>query len=509
MRFFISYSKTREAVFHLKDELEIIFDHADVWFDQEMKNRGGQAWWDMICEAIRRCDVFLYALSPHTLNSPACDSEYSYARALKRPVLPVVLEPFDDSRLPTTLRESQWVHFTARSSEQRRSLKGSIQNLASVVLPDPLPPQPAVPLDLIGVLRERIQRLSSDANEQRYLIADIDDLRFDEAHAPLRLELLQALARHGERLTKPSRTRLQELLATLTQSPAPAPHIEVAQPPPEPKPQSPAPAPRIEAAQPPAAPRTPQLGDRRTDPKTGALMVYVPPGKFRMGANDIADDEKPVHEQVIAQGFWLDLTPVTNAAYAKFVRDGGYQQRDLWTAAGWAWCEQNGVSAPENYDGFTAPDQPRVGISWYEAWAFAAWRGCRLPTEAEWEWAARGAENWVYPWGDNFMDSLEYVIYSGNSGGTTHTVGEGIRLKGAAWCGALDMSGNVWEWLSSLYQPYPYNAADGREAAGGTGARVLRGRSWGNSAYDLRCACRSRNSPVTRSNRRGLRLALS
>ncbi len=508
MRFFISYSKTREAVFHLKDELEIIFDHADVWFDQEMRNRGGQAWWDMICDAIRRCDVFLYALSPHTLNSPACDSEYSYARALKRPVLPVVLEPVDSARLPTTLRESQWVYFTARSSEQRRSLKASIQNLAPVVLPYPLPPPPPVPLDPIGVLHERIQRLSNDANEQRYLIADIDDLRFDEAHAPLRLELLQALARHGERLTKPSRTRLQELLGTPTQSAAPTPRIEVAQPSPEPKPQSAAPASR-KVAQPPPAPRTPQLGDRRTDPKTGAIMVYVPPGKFMMGANDITADEKPVREQVIAQGFWLDLTPVTNAAYAKFVAAGGYRQRDLWTAAGWAWREQKDVSAPEDYDGFTAPDQPRVGITWYEAWAFAAWRGGRLPTEAEWEWAARGAENRVYPWGDNFMGSLEYVIYSGNSNDKTHPVGEDIRLNGAAWCGALDMSGNVWEWVSSLHQSYPYNAADGREATDGTGARVLRGRSWGNSADDLRCACRSRNSPVTRSNRRGFRLALS
>ncbi|MCE7948774.1 MAG: formylglycine-generating enzyme family protein [Chloroflexi bacterium CFX4] len=256
-------------------------------------------------------------------------------------------------------------------------------------------------------------------------------------------------------------------------------------------------------------PHTYQLGDRRTDEKTGAIMVYVPAGKFMMGSDNGDSDERPVHEQFIAQSLWLDLTPVTNAAYAKFVADGGYRQRELWTAAGWAWREKGSVIAPQNYDGFTAPNQPRVGISWYEVWAFAAWRGGRLPTEAEWEWAARGPENRVYPWGNSFVDDLEYVIYHGNSGGKTHPVGEGIRIKGAAWCGALDMSGNVWEWVSSVYEPYPYRADDGRETRDGTDSRGLRGGSWYYDRGDARAAFRSRPDPDFRGFNLGVRVAVS
>lgn len=254
-----------------------------------------------------------------------------------------------------------------------------------------------------------------------------------------------------------------------------------------------------------------QLGDRRVCPKTDAIMVYVPSGKFMMGSDNAYSDEESVHEQVIANGFWLDLTPVTNAAYAKFVADGGYQQRDLWTPAGWTWREVGGVSEPRDWDDFTAPDQPRVGISWYEAWAFAAWRGGRLPTEAEWEWAARGPENRVYAWGNSLVDDVDdlgYVIYAGNSGGKTHPVGEGIRIKGAAWCGALDMCGNVWEWVSSVYEPYPYRADDGRETQDGMrGWRALRGGSWGGGLDDARAAYRNGISRDYRDSYCGFRVA--
>lgn len=191
-----------------------------------------------------------------------------------------------------------------------------------------------------------------------------------------------------------------------------------------------------------------QLGDRRVCPKTGATMVYVPSGKFMMGSDNGDSDERPVHEQVIPQSLWLDLTPVTNAAYAKFVEEGGYQQRDLWTAAGWAWREEKSVSAPEDYAGFTAPDQPQVGISWYEAYAYAKWRGGRLPTEAE------------------------------------------------------------WEWVSSMDKPYPYRADDGRETQDGMrGWRALRGGSWGGGLDDARAAYRNGISRDYRDSYCGFRVA--
>ncbi len=234
-------------------------------------------------------------------------------------------------------------------------------------------------------------------------------------------------------------------------------------------------------------------------------MVYVPPGAFMMGSNDYAE-EKPVHEARITRGFWLGLTPVTNAMYAKFVADGGYRTQTYWTPEGWQW--KGNCTGPKDYDGFTAPDQPRVGVTWYEAVAFCNWAGLRLPTEAEWEYAARGPENRRYPWGNVFDPSR--VICWENSGGKTHPVGEGIRAAGASWCGALDMSGNVWEWVSSLYRDYPCGADDGRESMLDGSARVLRGGSWNDSdALNLRGANRYGLPPSLRNDSNGFRGARS
>ncbi|MCW5849729.1 MAG: SUMF1/EgtB/PvdO family nonheme iron enzyme [Anaerolineae bacterium] len=269
------------------------------------------------------------------------------------------------------------------------------------------------------------------------------------------------------------------------------------------------PAPTLPPQAPPAAPKParPALGDRMTDPD-GVTMVYVPAGKFMMGSTKY-DDEKPPHSVTIAQGFWLDLTPVTNAMYARFVKAGGYQKRDLWTPGGWQWVQANKKAGPNDYKGFTQPDQPRVGMTWFEAYAYCRWRSGRLPAEAEWEWAARGPENREYPWGKDF--DPRRVIYRPNSGDKTAVVNAETRLEGASWVGALDMSGNVWEWVSSLYKPYPYEAKDGRESLeDDKEARVLRGGSWDYVfEYFLRAAYRFRNFPTSVYGDLGFRCARS
>ncbi len=261
---------------------------------------------------------------------------------------------------------------------------------------------------------------------------------------------------------------------------------------------------------PPPKPPEPALGTRMTDEK-GVIMVYVPPGTFQMGSSNDAD-ERPIHSVTIERGFWLDLTPVTNASYAQFIKDGGYKTETYWTPGGWAWRKTADKTAPRDYDDFTAPQQPRVGVTWFEAYAYCQWREGRLPTEAEWEWAARGERRLVYPWGNDFKRDSSVVIYGENSGRKSHPVGEGIRVAGASWVGALDMSGNVWEWISSLYTPYPYDGNDGREADTGDRTdvlRVLRGGSWGDSQDNVRAANRFRVDPANQFNRWGFRLARS
>lgn len=271
----------------------------------------------------------------------------------------------------------------------------------------------------------------------------------------------------------------------------------------------------------------PAPGTRMTDDKD-VVMVYVPTGRFLMGSTpqqveaafqQAQKDDKdakwewykrelPQHEIVIASGFWLDLTPVTNAMYARFVDDNGYITRDFWTPAGWEWVQRERKTGPQYYNNFASPQQPRVGVTWFEAYAYCQWRGGRLPTEAEWEWAARGPENRTYPWGNTFEP--DNVIYDKNSGGKTAPVGSAVGWFSASWAGALDMSGNVWEWVSTRYLPYPYRSHDGREDTNGTDNRVLRGGSWWTKGSNqIRASYRNLRYPDYADDGRGFRCARS
>lgn len=204
----------------------------------------------------------------------------------------------------------------------------------------------------------------------------------------------------------------------------------------------------------------------------GFEMVYVPAGCFMMGSASFARDEQPVHE-VCLEAFWLDRYEVTNAQYGA----SGY---------------------------FSGGSRPRETVTWYAARDFCASRKARLPTEAEWEYAARGPQGWLYPWGNEF--NPDNVVFTANSGWQTANVGS--RPGGVSWVGAYDLIGNVWEWVSSAYRPYPYNAVDGREDDTGLD-RVLRGGSWGDKQDLLRATYRLTYSPRERGYSLGFRCARS
>lgn len=202
-------------------------------------------------------------------------------------------------------------------------------------------------------------------------------------------------------------------------------------------------------------------------------MVLVPAGCFQMGGGE-EPDQQPAHDVCIQNAFWLDQTPLTNQQYGS-----------------------TGL--------YTAPDNPRDRINWFTASEYCTSRGGRLPTEAEWEYAARGPDNNVYPWGNDFDASLATIYSEGDSG----TLPAGSNLEGASWVGALDMSGNVWEWTSSLYMPYPYDATDGREnPIDEDGLRVLRGGSVFNSEIDITTTNRYSRQPTTRTGVFGVRCVL-
>ncbi len=534
MKLFISYSsKDRDLVTALAEELDLL-DH-EVWFDPELNRSGGQKWWKIICEQIRGCEVFVNALSPHVLRSKPCELEHNYARALGKPVLPLLLVEIEYRQLPRDLQESQIVDFRERTGSQRRSLRDSLRNLPPCpALPkNALKLEPPVPLDPVGVAMDAIRNLPADSNVQKLLILDIDDLQEDEQYQSQVPELLRLLVKRDDVLTVRNLRRAEQLLSETV--PQPSSRIEVV---------SPLEAKPVEPAQRPAVRNThttrfqsgqrvshakfgegivinsklngddeeveisfadgvglkllsanfaklvtePAPGERMTDSQ-GVTTVFVPAGKFLMGSTDGGSDERPQHEQIIKRAFWLDLTPVTNASYAEFAKVG-YRTRELWTTGGWKWVEETKKAGPRDYDNFIDPQQPRVGVTWFEAYAYCRWRDGRLPTEAEWEWAARGPENRIYPWGNTFVS--ENGIWRENSGGKTAIVGDGIRTAGASWVNALDMSGNVWEWCSSFFEPYPFNETDGRESIDNTnGKHVLRGASWSYATNDLRSTRRT------------------
>jgi formylglycine-generating enzyme required for sulfatase activity len=187
------------------------------------------------------------------------------------------------------------------------------------------------------------------------------------------------------------------------------------------------------------------------------LMVLVPAGPFRMGADDAeADDDERPAGPVHVGAFRIDRVEVTNGRYARCVAASACT-RPLWTAA---------------LDDPARAEHPVAMVSWRQAVAYCRWAGKRLPTEAEWEKAARGVDGRRFPWGDAWDPARA------NAGYTLGTEAVGRFPAGAAPSGALDMTGNVWEWTSSLYRPYPYDPADGREDPDARGARVNRGGSW-------------------------------
>ncbi|MBN1430924.1 MAG: SUMF1/EgtB/PvdO family nonheme iron enzyme [Anaerolineae bacterium] len=210
----------------------------------------------------------------------------------------------------------------------------------------------------------------------------------------------------------------------------------------------------------------------------GVEMALVPVGCFEMGSMGVYSNEAPVHEQCFDAPFWIDVYEVSNEQYGS----SGYFQGD---------------------------NLPRELVSWFDAAAFCKGRGMRLPTEAEWEYASRGPDGLLYPWGGRFLENG--VVYRGNSDG--HTRGIDTGAGNQSWVGAFDMSGNVGEWVSSLYRVYPYDAMDGREVGGdidGTNARVIRGGSWWTVyPLDLRAATRYGSIPTNVSNHVGFRCARS
>lgn len=256
--------------------------------------------------------------------------------------------------------------------------------------------------------------------------------------------------------------------------------------------------------------------------QAGSLRYYgdfvaIPAGTFCMGSDDRHgyDNEKDSHE-VRVEAFDMSRTPVTTEEWLGFMADEGYTRPELWTPEGWAWREKEEVTKPEYWkeaeDGYSYfgphglrsidPREPVSCVGWYEADAFARWAGARLPTEAEWEYAARGPNSLDYPWGEGLPDACFDMANWGPEPVGQHAPGP---------FGLHDMAGNVWEWTSTPFLPYPGFIAfpyDGYSKDHMKGHHMCcRGGSWATSLRILRSSFRNWYVPTYRQGFLGLRLA--
>ena len=238
---------------------------------------------------------------------------------------------------------------------------------------------------------------------------------------------------------------------------------------------------------------SPATGDKYPD------MVLIPAGEFTMGDNtrynwtfmlayNIYDGPEHV---VYLDAYYIDKYEVTNEQYKKFVEETGYRMPRCWNDAR-----------------FNRPNYPIVGITWDDAVAYAKWAGKRLPTEAEWEKAARGTDKRLWPWGSKF-NKFKCNVWESGEDGLRATKPVGSYENGKSPYGCYDMAGNVWEWCADYYDQNYYYVSPSKNPQG-TGNRAAEGYSGGGLLYFghyARCAARYRVPPYAQSPQIGFRCA--
>jgi len=264
-----------------------------------------------------------------------------------------------------------------------------------------------------------------------------------------------------------------------------------------------------------------------TNPNTSQVdtygQIFIPEGEFSMGNDGDKDKDFYPKHKVKLYDYHIDRTEVTNADFQKFIDAHGYDNSSYWTSEGWQWKTDEEITEPAYWDDtrFNRAKQPVVGVSWYEAAAYANWKGGRLPTEAEWEKSARGTDGKEYPWGGGVSDTKCNGFFGnlGKDDGYQFTADVASFTDDESPYGLKDMSGNAYEWVADWYSKTAYtgNHYDNPKGSSFGGSKVLRGGSWYNHPYfendnseldkSLSTYYRFYASPTNRSNYIGFRTA--
>jgi formylglycine-generating enzyme required for sulfatase activity len=415
-----------------------------------------EAEWDRAIErAIRACSCFLVVLSPLAVNSWVVHNQLLLAMRTGKTIIPVLYQP---CAVPSVLQDIPYIDFTGRD------YKAALGQLLTHYFPEQ------------KVQLEYRSKLVWDDLSWAWS-HDLLPLLWPGWLGPLILLLLLVA---GSIILFRSRDRAE------ASSPVSAiKTLSIVQPTPTPQ----------------LLPTPIKTAVRAAD---GKVIIYVPAGEFLMGSTETDslanEDEKPQH-RVYLDAFWIDKTEITNVQYQL--------------------CVAAGTCPPPRSQGkrFDADHQPVVGVDWLQAVAYCQWSGGRLPTEAEWEKAARGTDGRIYPWGNEFDGSrLNFCDVNCMADWKDRRVDDGYRFTapvgsfpaGASPYGVLDMSGNVWEWTADWYAVDYYSRSAYENPTGPVSGqqRVVRGGSWYYYGKNLRVVNRHRDSPTYRYDNIGFRCVM-
>lgn len=248
------------------------------------------------------------------------------------------------------------------------------------------------------------------------------------------------------------------------------------------------------------------------DPHAARDMIFIPEGTFQMGCPD-EPNERPAR-YVSLSAFWIDKSPVTNREFNHFIDLGGYRDPEWWLPEGWANIQKHNITHPNYwYDShFNSPECPVTGVSWWEAMAYAKFVGKALPTEAQWEYAAKGTSSRRFPWGDQDA-TPQLANYSPNyDTGERRTLPISVHPRNVSFFGCWDMAGNVAEWCLDNYAE-TYSKVEGwRDPLHLIDVRtphVVRGGCWLYGEFYLRCTARDYYDPNLRDNLNGFRCVVN